>query len=144
MLDASLFAEFVGFTDYEVQHLCKKYGCSYDECKSWYDGYHLGGYEIYNSQAVYNAMLTKKFKSYWSKTSSYTVVADKIRMNFSGTKDAVIAMLGGGRVRGNTEKYENPMTDFSSRNDIFTYLIHLAILPMMRKNKNSIFPIVRF
>ena len=128
MLDASPFAEFVGFTAQEVEQLCNKYGISYEECKSWYDGYNLGGYEIYNPQAVYNAMLSKKFKSYWSKTSSYTVVAEKIRMNFKGTKDDVIAMLGGGRVRVNVGMYENTVESFTNKDDVFTYLIHLGYL----------------
>ena len=43
MLDADDFAEFTGFTTEEVQALCEKYGCDYELCKSWYDGYRLGG-----------------------------------------------------------------------------------------------------
>lgn len=140
MLDASPFAEFVGFTAREVQALCGEYGCSYEECRSWYDGYHLDGYEIYNPQAVYNAVLTKKFKSYWSKTSSYTVVAEKIRMNFSGTKDDVVAMLGGGRIRVNAGTYENKMTGFNSKDDVFTYLIHLGYLAYDEKEEECYIP----
>lgn len=140
MLNAAPFAEFVGFTQEEVKSLCEKYGCSYEECKSWYDGYHLDEYEIYNPQAVYNAMVTKKFKSYWSKTSSYTVVAEKIRMNFKGTKDDVITMLGGGRVRVNVEKYENRMDVLNSKDDVFTYLIHLGYLAYDEEEEECYIP----
>ena len=140
MIDAGPFSEFAGFTAEEVQKLCKEYGCSYEECKSWYDGYYLDGLEIYNPQAVYKAMLSKKFKSYWSATSSYTVVAEKIRMNFNGTKNDVVTMLGGGRVRVDVEKYENKMEIFNDKDDVFTYLIHLGYLAYDEKEKECYIP----
>ena len=85
-------------------------------------------------------MVTKKFKSYWSKTSSYTVVAEKIRMNFKGTKYDVITMLGGGRVRVNVEKYENRMDVFNSKDDVFTYLIHLGYLAYDEEEEECYIP----
>ena len=42
-------------------------------------------------------------------------------MNFSGTKDDVISMLGGGRIRVNVEKYENTIDAFYDKDDVFTY-----------------------
>ena len=140
MLDAGPFSEFTGFTSEEVQVLCEKYGCSFEECKSWYDGYKLGAFEIYNPQAVYNAMLGKKFKSYWSATSSYGVVADKIRLNFAGTKDDVITMLGGGRVYINVSGYQNSMTEFGSKDDIFTCLVHLGYLAYNETERQCYIP----
>lgn len=110
MVDADDFAEFTGFTTDEVKALCEKYGCDFEECKSWYDGYNLNGIEIYNPQAVIKAVPKSKFKSYWSETSTYSVVAEKIKMNFAGTKEDVIAMMGGERVSVNVNKYDNTMT----------------------------------
>ncbi len=140
MLDAENLDEFVGFTTPEVKKLCKKYKCSFDDCKSWYDGYHLGEYEIYNPQAVFNAVTSGKFKSYWSATSSYEVVAEKLRMNFDGTKDAVIRMLGGGRVLVEVGKYRNYMTTFYSKDDVFTYLIHLGYLAYDEEEQECYIP----
>lgn len=140
MLDAENLDEFVGFTTPEVKKLCKKYKCSFDDCKSWYDGYHLGEYEIYNPQAVFNAVTSGKFKSYWSATSSYEVVAEKLRMNFDGTKDAVIKMLGGGRVLVEVGKYRNYMTTFYSKDDVFTYLIHLGYLAYDEEEQECYIP----
>ena len=34
-------AEFFGFTEEEVQELCKEYGRSFEETQAWYDGYEL-------------------------------------------------------------------------------------------------------
>ena len=140
MLDAENLDEYVGFTTPEVKKLCKKYKRSFDDCKSWYDGYHLGEFEVYNPQAVFNAVTTGKFKSYWSATSSYEVVSDKIRMNFDGTKDAVITMLGGGRVDVDVVRYRNYMTTFYSKDDVFTYLIHLGYLAYDEENQQCYIP----
>ena len=140
MLDAENLDEFVGFTTPEVKKLCKKYKCSFDDCKSWYDGYHLGEHEIYNPQAVFNAVTSGKFKSYWSATSSYKVVAEKLRMNFDGTKDAVIKMLGGGRVPVDVVGYRNYMTTFYNKDDVFTYLIHLGYLAYDEEEQECYIP----
>jgi hypothetical protein len=140
MVQPEILAEYIGFTTPEVKKLCKKYKRSFDDCKSWYDGYRLKGYELYNPQAIYNTMISGEFKSYWSATSSYEVVSDKIRMNFDGTKDAVITMLGGGRVSVNTLKYRNYMTTFYSKDDVFTYLIHLGYLAYDEEEKECYIP----
>ncbi len=128
MLSADGFAEFTGFTEEEVRALCERYGRDFVECKSWYDGYEIENIEIYNPQAVIKACLSGKFTSYWSATSSYEVVADKLRMNFAGTKESVISMMAGNRVDVDTDRYDNTMTGFKSSDDVFTYLIHLGYL----------------
>lgn len=128
MLDASEFAEFTGFTHEDVRMICKKFNCSFDECKNWYDGYKLGQYEIYNPRAVVQSCLKKKFQSYWSGTSSYEVVSEKILMNFAGTKDAVVSMLSGGMVEVNVKKYNNTLAGIKSLDDVLTFLIHLGYL----------------
>ena len=135
MVDADDFAEFTGFTPDEVKALCENYDCTFEEYKSWYDGYHLGDFEIYNPQAVIKAVPKHKFKSYWSETSSYSVVAEKIRMNFAGTKEDAITMMDGGRVDVEVECYENAMTIFRTKDDVFTYLIHLGYLACDEKEK---------
>lgn len=121
-------AEFIGFTAEEVSDLCKTYNISFDECKCWYDGYKLDDFEIYNPNAVVKALTSRTFRSYWSMTGSFDSIAEKIKMNFDGTKDAVIKMLSGEEVDVNVTSYTNSMTGFSSRNDVFTFLIHLGYL----------------
>lgn len=128
MVAPGRFAEFTGFTNDDVKMLCERYGCSYNECKSWYDGYKLKEFDVYNPQAVFSAVVSGDFRSYWTATASYHVVAEKIQMNFKGTKNDVVTMLGGGKVDVNVEKYENRMNEFKSKDDVFTFLIHLGYL----------------
>ena len=128
MLGAGSFSEFVGFTAEEVKAICKRYGCDFELCKSWYDGYHLKNLEIYNPESVIHSALSGEFRSYWSGTSTYKVVAEKIAMNFAGTKEDVITMFSGYKVSVDTGSYDNTMTGFKSKDDVFTFLIHLGYL----------------
>ena len=128
MIDSGILPEFFGFTDKEVLDLCGRYGMSFQECKSWYDGYRMKSFEIYNPEAVIRSMTSGEFKSYWSGTSTYEVVSDKIKMNFAGTKEDVIAMLGGEKIDVSVEFYDNTMTGFRCKDDVFTFLIHLGYL----------------
>ena len=128
ILDAGELAEYIGFTAEEVQALCQKYGVSYEDCRRWYDGYRQHGFEIYNPESVVKSILRGNFGSYWGKTSTYEAIAERIRQNFAGTKEDVIKMLAGENVDVNATRYMNTMTSFTSRNDLFTYLIHIGYL----------------
>ena len=140
ILNAGALSEFVGFTSAEVEDLCKKFGMDFEECKRWYDGYHLSGFEIYNPESVVCSMEDKTFDSYWSKTSSYEVITDRIRQNFEGTKDAVIRMLACESVDVNVTRFLNTMNSFVTRSDLFTYLIHLGYLAYDRTEKTCHIP----
>ncbi len=140
ILDAGPLAEFVGFTDGEVEELCKRYDVSFAECKRWYDGYHQRGLEIYNPESVVRSMEDGIFDNYWGKTSTYAVISDRIKENFAGMKDDVIKMLAGENVPVNVTRYMNTMTDFSTRSDAFTYLIHVGYLAYNREDKTCRIP----
>ncbi len=127
-LDSGELAEFAGFTSEEVAALCKTYHMDFSECRRWYNGYHQHGFELYTPQTVAFAMERRKYDSYWGKTSSYEAITDRIRMDFAGTKDAVIRMLAGESVPVNVSTYLNTMDSFKVRDDLFTYLIHLGYL----------------
>ena len=140
MLDADNLSEFVGFTSAEVKALCDKYNIDFEECKRWYDGYSQHGFEIYNPESVVKSIRKKDFSNYWSKTSSYEVISDRIRQNFEGTKEDVVQMLSGESVDVNVTRYLNTMTSFGTRGDLFTYLIHLGYLAYNREEKKCHIP----
>lgn len=140
MLDAAQLTEFVGFTTAETQELCQSAGMNFEECKRWYDGYEQNNTEIYSPKSVITAMQRKTFGSYWTATGSFEALRDYILMNFEGIKDDVITMIGGGRVGVNVLKYMNTMADFNSKDDVFTYLIHLGYLTYDRIEKMCYIP----
>lgn len=128
MLDAGRMAPYVGFTEAEVHDLCDRYGQNYEQVKSWYDGYSLEGYQVYNPKAVVSLMLNGKYKSYWSNTGSYEAIVPLINMNFDGLRAAIIEMMSGAAVDVDVTSFQNDTVSFANRDDILTYLIHLGYL----------------
>ena len=128
ILNAYNLAEFVGFTEEEVKPLCQQYNVDFLKCKSEYDGYTQNGYEIYNPESVVKCMLKGEFGNFWGKTSTYTVITDRLKHNYKGMKDDVIKMIAGEEIKVNVTSYMNTMTDFVTKDDVFTYLIHLGYL----------------
>lgn len=121
--------EFIGFTAEETKGLCEKYGMDYVECCRWYDGYSLKEVkEIFSPKSVVEAMLNQEFCSYWTQTGSFDALREYILLNFKGIKDDVITMIGGGRVEVNIRTFVNTMDSFETKDDVFTYLIHLGYL----------------
>ena len=128
ILEAGPLAEYTGFTSKEVADLCRKQRIEYEECRLWYDGYRLEEVEIYNPESVVRSIEKGRFGSYWGQTSSYEAISDRIRQNFAGTREDVVRMLAGENVDVNVTRYMNTMTSFHTKDDLFTYLIHLGYL----------------
>ena len=128
MVEAGDLAEFFGFTEKEVLDLCRQRNVDSPELKRWYDGYVLNGIHIYNPKSVADVMKRREFKSHWAQTETYEALKVYIDMNFDGLKEAIIEMLGGGRCKINTRKFQNDMTTFTTKDDVLTLLIHLGYL----------------
>ena len=128
ILDAGELAEFVGFTAQETKELCINHDMNYEECRHWYDGYTQQGYEIYNPESVIRAITQRKYDSYWSKTSSYEVITDRLRQDFDGIKEDVVQMLSGENISVDEGMFLNTLDSFKSKDDVFTYLMHLGYL----------------
>ena len=139
MTDQKMFEEYTGFTETEVQALCRQYDMDFEETNSWYDGYRLRTYQhIYNPKSVADVLMWKEFRSYWTGTETYEALKIYIDMNFDGLKEAVVMMLGNGRCRINTRKFQNDMTTFKTKDDVLTLLIHLGYLTY-DKNTDEVF-----
>ena len=129
MVDPGDMAKFFGFTKTEVMQLAAKYGVDYDELEQWYDGYQIGDEpSMFNPNSVMQAVRRKRCRSYWASTGAYEAVANYIKMNFDGLKDDIIYLLGGGRVKVNTTKFQNDMSIIQQKDDVLTVLIHLGYL----------------
>lgn len=133
------YAEFIGFTESEVKGLCEKYHADYDMMKSWYDGYAFPGVgHIYNPKSVVDSILRKSFSSYWTQTETYEALKVYIDLNYDGLKDSIVKMLAGEQVIINSERFQNDMTTFTSKDDVLTLLVHLGYLAFDRE-KSAVF-----
>lgn len=143
-------ARFTAFTEDEVQNLCNRYGRNYQALSDWYDGYEVSDiippdpehkeykntgkspesmrYSLYSPLSVVEAMITGIIKDYWNKTETYEALAEYIRMDYDGLKDAVAFLMDGGRLRIDTSTYQNDMTTFHGKDDVLSLLIHLGYL----------------
>ena len=63
-----------------------------------------------------------------------------INLNFEGMRDDVITMIGGGKVEVNVISFLNTMDDFNTKDDVFTYLIHLGYLAYDRTTQQCYIP----
>ena len=128
MLEPDMTAEFFGFTKEETEALCNEYGMSFAECENWYDGYKIGDFDIYNPNSVVKAMTRKKYTNYWNATGSYEVVSDYIKLDFDGTRSAIIDMLAGNEIKVNVRKFKNKLNEINNKDNVLTYLVHLGYL----------------
>ena len=159
MIAPRQIAPYTGFTEEEVQRLCTKYHMDYKEISNWYDGYVIsdqippeereayrsGEYHghrmsIYSPLSVVESMTTGRIQNYWNKTETYEALAEYIRRDYDGLKDAVALLMDGGRLKIDTSTYQNDMTTFHGRDDVLSLLIHLGYLGYDDETKEVFIP----
>lgn len=141
MLNPMSMAEYIGFTENEVNDLCKEYDISFDEMKQWYDGYSFRREKhIYCPNSVVEAITNEEFNNYWTKTETYELLMTYIAMDFDGLKQKIVDMLAGDKCRIDSNTFQNDMTSFKSADDIITLLIHLGYLGYDRENEEAYIP----
>ena len=156
-------AEYTGFTPEEVRQICDERNLHYEAMQEWYDGYHLSNlpsrdlvkeeeikkllssgefceYEIYNPLSVVSAATNKSLENYWNKTETYSALSDYINMNYDGLKSDIALLMDSGRIKVDTRKYQNDMSTFHSKDDIFALLIHLGYLGYDSKSSEVFIP----
>ena len=140
MLKSKPITEYYGFTEEEVRGLCTEYDMDFDATKAWYNGYLIDGVHMYNPNSVAMAMKKKDFDSYWKNTSSFASINTFITMNYAGLKDDIMTMLAGGKVRVNTNSFQNDFSTVASKDDALTALIHLGYLGYDADRKRAYIP----
>ena len=129
MLMPKKLAEYVGFTETEVQTLCQKYGMDFEEAKRWYDGYSFSRVKsVYSPNSVMEAIKNEEFANYWTRTETYETLQFYIDLNEDGLKEAIVQMLGGAYIVIDDGTFQNDMTTIRSRDDVLTLLVHLGYL----------------
>ncbi len=152
-------APYTGFTEEEVRDLCEEYHMDFSEVSDWYDGYIVSDMiplemrekyrnheynpqtiSIYNPLSVVEAVSNGYILNYWNKTENYEALAENIRMNQDGLKDAVALMMDGGSIKVDISTYQNDMTTFTCRDDVLALLINLGYLKYNFETKEVSIP----
>lgn len=141
ILNPGGFAEYTGFTEEEVQKLCRKYGMSFEEAKKWYDGYDFSkDSAVYNPYSVMCAVKSQEFRSYWRKTSAAESLMTYINMDFEGMQEIILRLISGEEIEVDTDGFENDFETFRSKDDVLTLLIHLGYLTWDREEETARIP----
>ncbi|MBO4698750.1 AAA family ATPase, partial [bacterium] len=135
MLEPFGMEEFFGFTKAEVKALCREYKMKFKECEEWYDGYKIGKISVYNPNSLVEAMMRRECANYWQATGSYEVVSDYIKLDYDGTKSAVLEMLSDREVPVTVVDFKNKLDEIKTKDNVLTYLIHLGYLNYDKKTK---------
>lgn len=141
MIQPRKLAEYTGFTEAEVENLCREYNMDFNDAKRWYDGYSFSkAKSVYSPNSVIQAINNEEFGDYWTETETYEALKFYIGLNQDGLKDAIISMLGGERCRVNTRTFQNDMSNINSRDDVLTLLVHLGYLAYDSAEKEVYIP----
>ena len=141
MTDPGVYAEFIGFTQNEVEDLCNQYHVDFEKEKEWYDGYVFDNdLHIYNPKSVVDSIRRKQFGSYWTQTETYEALKIYIDLNYDGLKDAILRMFTGEHIVINPERFQNDMTTFQSKDDVLTLLVHLGYLAFEHEGMSVFIP----
>lgn len=130
MLEPKSLSPYFGFTEKEVEELCRRQNkLSIEELKEWYDGYSMGEWgNIYNPRSVAEALMEGKCCDYWNKTGGYSELEEYITMNFDGLGEAVTRMLAGEKAKVDVLGFSNDLDSFQDKDEVITALIHLGYL----------------
>ena len=135
MIRPGPFAEYVGFTEAEVESLCQKHGIDYPIMKQWYDGYSFrGAASIYNPNSVMKAIRNDDFDSYWTETSASEGLMDYITKDYDNLTRTIAELIGGIEIPLNPTGFANDLTTFKGKDDVLTLLVHLGYLAYLAQS----------
>lgn len=94
------FSRWFGFTDAEVDELCRLAGPEADRegIRQWYNGYLMGGHVVYNPWSVlsYLSAISDGFKPYWINTASDEILRRLLIGAGLGIQAELAALVAGG------------------------------------------------
>ena len=141
MTEPRQFGSYVGFTEQEVVELCDLNQMDYAKMQSWYDGYIFPNVShIYNPKSVVEAILSKHYSNYWTRTETFEALKVYIKLNYDGLKESVVQMLAGKHLAINTRSFQNDMMTFDNKDDVLTLLVHLGYLSFDQKKSEVFIP----
>ncbi len=145
ILDPEGFAPFVGFLEADVRKICDTYNVSFEEMKSWYDGYIVDTPDktrlsVYNPNSVIRVSENGKFESYWVQSSAVYGALDYINLDFDGLGEAVEQLTAGLEISFQTQTFKNDLTSFESADDVLTILTHFGYLTYDNEKQTAHIP----
>ena len=120
------YASCFGFTEGEVIAVCEMYeiGEKYNEIKNWYDGYRIGGRDMYNPWSITMYLERRKLDNYWVNTGSVQVLRDVFQKGNDRLRDDVAGLLTGIPITMSLADQITYPIEYSSSDSFWTLLLH--------------------
>ena len=122
-------AKYYGFTEPEVEIICKDHGMNLELMKHAYDGYIIGEEKsMFNPNSVMMSILYRTYDSFWSRTASFMAIEKYLNIDADQVRTKIISMMNGEEVVIEPTSFRNDMKNIETSDDVLTLLAHLGYL----------------
>ena len=134
-------AKYYGFTEPEVEKICKDHGMNLELMKHAYDGYIIGEEKsMFNPNSVMMSILYRTYDSFWSRTASFMAIEKYLNIDADQVRTKIISMMNGEEVTVRVSSFRNDMKNIETSDDVLTLLAHLGYLSYNPETKNVRIP----
>ena len=134
-------AKYYGFTEPEVEKICKEHGMNLELMKHAYDGYIIGEEKsMFNPNSVMMSILYRTYDSFWSRTASFMAIEKYLNIDADQVRTKIISMMNGEEVTVRVSSFRNDMKNIETSDDVLTLLAHLGYLSYNPETKNVRIP----
>jgi hypothetical protein len=134
-------AKYYGFTETEVETLCKTHNMNLELMKHAYDGYIIGEEKsMFNPNSVMMSILYRTYDSFWSRTASFMAIEKYLNIDADQVRTKIISMMNGEEVTVRVSSFRNDMKNIETSDDVLTLLAHLGYLSYNSETKNVRIP----
>jgi hypothetical protein len=122
-------AKYYGFTETEVETLCKTHNMNLELMKHAYDGYIIGEEKsMFNPNSVMQSIEYRTYDSFWSRTASFMAIESYLNIDADQVRTKIIKMMNGEEVTVRVSSFRNDMKNIETSDDVLTLLAHLGYL----------------
>ena len=126
------FSRWFGFTDAEVDELCRLAGPEADRegIRQWYNGYLMGGRVVYNPWSVlsYLSAMSDGFKPYWINTASDEILRKLLIGSGLGIQADLGALVAGGEIEKQVSENIQLRDLGRTSADVWSFLLYSGYL----------------
>ena len=134
-------AKYYGFTEPEVEKICKDHGMNLELMKHAYDGYIIGEEQsMFNPNSVMMSILYRTYDSFWSRTASFMAIEKYLNIDADQVRTKIISMMNGEEVTVSVSSFRNDMKNIETSDDVLTLLAHLGYLSYNSETKSVRIP----
>ncbi len=134
-------AKYYGFTEPEVEKICKDHGMNLELMKHAYDGYVIGEEKsMFNPNSVMMSILYRTYDSFWSRTASFMAIEKYLNIDADQVRTKIISMMNGEEVTVRVSSFRNDMKNIETSDDVLTLLAHLGYLSYNSETKSVRIP----